>query len=822
MQERLTYKDLHQKVKQLEFESIARKQAEDAFVLIEKKFRSLFENSLMGLFQTAFNGRLIEANPALARILGYESREDLFAAISDFKQQCYVNPRQREEFIQSLHAKGQLIGFETQFYRKDGKIIWISESARVEYDEKGNVVYYDECLDDISVRKQNENISSILFRISNAVSTTRDLNELFLSIHTILKDVVDATNFYIALIDEPEDRLVFPYFADEVDQNYLASITNIYSPNTKGYTAEVIRRGQPMFITDEVSQKLGLQGEGVPSKVWLGVPLKIKEKIIGAMAIQHYTNKYHYTEEDIHVMISVSEQVALAIERKMNEEALTESEAKYRTILENIEDGYYEVDAAGQFTFFNEATLKILGYTREELLKKNAREVVDETNYKIILQANKKVARTNKAIKGVEVTLLRKDGFPCPLEISISLIKDSKNQILGFRGIARDITERKRAEEEHKKLQAQLLHAQKLESIGIIASGVAHNFRNILAGITANNNLLQLKARDNPELLEITQRVLNAIKRGAQLVDGLVQFSRKGSAEDLKIVDLSEVVHETYDLISKSFDKKIEIHLNLENSLYVKGDYSALNQVIMNLCTNARDAMPGGGTLTIAMKRKGPRAEISIRDTGQGMTPEVRRKCFDPFFTTKEVGKGTGLGLSTSYGIIKAHQGDIHVYSELGQGTSFKIFLPLVTTNGEEGVSADSQLVFGQGQKILIVDDEADMQRPMEEILISLGYQAAAVSSAKEGLAKYRAWHPQVVLMDRNMPEMDGIICTEEIIKSDPEAKIILISGYDEVGINGIDPAVKQMIAGYITKPIDMVELSLILSRLFNGFSSDI
>jgi len=776
MQKRLTYKDLHEKVKQLEFESIARKQAEDAFVLIEKKYRSLFENSLLGLFQTAFNGRLIDANPALARILGYENRENLLAAISDFKQQCYVNPGQREEFIQTLRAKGQLTGFETQFYRKDGRIIWVSESARVEYDERGNIVYYDECLEDISIRKQNENISSILFRISNAVSTTRDLNELFLSIHTILKDVVDATNFYIALIDESEGRLVFPYYADEVDRNYLTSISNVYNPNTPGYTAEVIRRGQPMFITDEVSQKLGLQGEGVPSKVWIGVPLKIKEKIIGAMAIQHYTNKYHYTEEDIHVLISVSEQVALAIERKMNEEALTESEAKYRTILENIEDGYYEVDAAGHFTFFNEATLKILGYTREELLEKNTREVVDEPNYKIILQANKKVARTGKAIKGVEVTLMRKDGLPCPLEISISLVKDSKDKILGFRGIARDIADRKQAEEEHKKLQAQLLHAQKLESIGIIASGVAHNFRNILAGITANNNLLQLKARDNPEQLEITQRVLNAIKRGAQLVDSLVQFSRKGNAEELKTVELAEVVNETYDLISKSFDKKIEIQLNLENSLYVKGDYSALSQVVMNLCTNARDAMPMGGKLTIAVKRKGPRAEIGIRDTGQGMTPEVRRKCFDPFFTTKEVGKGTGLGLSTSYGIIKAHEGDIHVYSELGQGTSFKIFLPLVTANTEERVPGPNPLIFGRSQKILIVDDETDMQLPMEEILISLGYQALAVSSAKECLAQYRLWRPQVVLMDRNMPEMDGITCAEEIIQSDPEAKTV--SGY--------------------------------------------
>jgi CheY-like chemotaxis protein len=246
------------------------------------------------------------------------------------------------------------------------------------------------------------------------------------------------------------------------------------------------------------------------------------------------------------------------------------------------------------------------------------------------------------------------------------------------------------------------------------------------------------------------------------------------------------------------------------------GDKSGLSQVIMNLCTNARDAMPRGGTLRIEAREDKGFAEINVSDTGQGMYPETVEKCFDPFFTTKEIGKGTGLGLSTSYGIVKEHHGDIHVYSEIDKGTIFRVYLPVVSFEELAEQKTSPGIIVGNGQKILVVDDEIDSLKPIEELLDGIGYHTASASNGEKAIARYVSWRPEAVLMDRNMPEMDGITCAAKIIEQDPNAKIILISGYDEKGLTGIDFQTKKLIKGYITKPFDLEELSRLLGRLFS------
>jgi CheY-like chemotaxis protein len=343
---------------------------------------------------------------------------------------------------------------------------------------------------------------------------------------------------------------------------------------------------------------------------------------------------------------------------------------------------------------------------------------------------------------------------------------------------------------------------------------VAHNFRNVLAGISANSQLIQMRYRDDQPLAQIAERLNSAVERGARLVDGLMQFSRKEKAKDFRVLDLTEVIKETYDLVCKSFDKKIDIQADFPVSISVMGDPSGLSQIFMNLCTNARDAMPDGGQLRIEARQKGNQAEVIISDTGYGMDKETAEKCFDPFFTTKEGYKGTGLGLSTTYGIVKEHGGDIHVYSELDKGTTLKIYLPLVLAEGEKREETRPEIVRGSGQKILIVDDEEEVLGPMEEMLEGLGYMAATASSGKGAIEKYKAFQPDVVLLDRNMPEMDGITCGRKIIQHNPKAGIVLLSGYDDQGPNGIDSQTREFIKGYLTKPVDMVELSQVLARL--------
>ncbi|MDY6971795.1 MAG: sigma 54-interacting transcriptional regulator [Thermodesulfobacteriota bacterium] len=364
-------------------------------------------------------------------------------------------------------------------------------------------------------------------------------------------------------------------------------------------------------------------------------------------------------------------------------------------------------------------------------------------------------------------------------------------------------------------VEAILQHAQKMEAIGTIATGMAHNFRNILGGISVTNQLIQMKYTDDANLQKSIERINGFVKRGDQLVRDLMQFSRKEPRRKLGVLNLTEVLQETYNLISESFDKKVDIRFELPESLPIMGSHSGLSQVFMNLCTNARDAMPEGGKLRIEATKKGDMAEVIVSDTGYGMDRETREKCFDPFFTRKEVGKGTGLGLSTTYGIMESHGGSIHVNSEPGQGATFKLYFQMVTDEGETKYEIVPEIVRGRGQKILIVDDEAETVKSMEGLIEGLGYRSETAGSGKDAIARYKTWQPDAVLLDRNMPGMDGTGCAEKIVDYDPSAKIVMISGYDERGPDGINGQARLLIKDYLTKPVDIAELSRVLAHLF-------
>jgi len=372
-----------------------------------------------------------------------------------------------------------------------------------------------------------------------------------------------------------------------------------------------------------------------------------------------------------------------------------------------------------------------------------------------------------------------------------------------------DVTERKQ-------LELRLQHVQKMEAIGTIAAGVAHNFRNTLTEVLVNTQVIQMKHRDKPDIAEITGRIAQSVKRGAGLVDGLLQFSRKQMAKEFTRLDLVEVIKETYLLIKKSFDKRIDVVIDVPGTLWILGDYSGLSQALMNLCTNARDAMPTGGHLRIQARQIGNHAELIVSDTGQGMKRKIIEKCFDPFFTTKPIGKGTGLGLSTTYGIVKSHEGLIHVESSPGKGTTINMTFPLAEVDAtvEEKLRPAAEMAYGNGEVILVVDDEAEILRAMQSLLKGLGYQSAVAASSMEGIEKYRAVKPEVVLMDINMPDMDGANCAEKILDINPDAKIAFISGYVIEGPDEFSDRIKASVKTFLTKPVELADLSAALARM--------
>jgi CheY-like chemotaxis protein len=347
-----------------------------------------------------------------------------------------------------------------------------------------------------------------------------------------------------------------------------------------------------------------------------------------------------------------------------------------------------------------------------------------------------------------------------------------------------------------------------MESIGALAGGMAHNFRNILQAISGNVEYIETMYRQKPEVDESAKGIYNSIERGVDLINDLLHFSKRGDEPQIADLDLADVILRTYDIVHRVFDKNIKIEMKLEKDLFVKGNHSLLSQVFMNIFTNARDAMPNGGKLLIEAKESGDKVVAIVSDTGHGMDKETLSKIFDPFFTLKEVGMGTGLGLSTARGIVEQHNGSIHVSSNPGKGTTVKILFPRVENKGIEKIEPERQIMNGTGQKVLIVDDERNVLEALTSLTKSLGYRTISVDRPTEAIKNYSKWAPDLVLMDRSMPEMDGIACIKRIMDMDPKSKIIVISGYNESGQNGIDESVRKNIKGYITKPCGMKELS--------------
>ncbi|MBW1700629.1 MAG: response regulator [Deltaproteobacteria bacterium] len=472
------------------------------------------------------------------------------------------------------------------------------------------------------------------------------------------------------------------------------------------------------------------------------------------------------------------------------------------TILESIDEGILEIFSE-RIVNANSAAVSLFGIPEENLLGSFLPDLFSKS---VGLKVEKLLQ--SKTGKPVEI------GYSTPVELNGRQVIIKNLPMKGEESTSilfiTDVSERR-------KLELQLQHAQKMEAIGTIASGVAHNFRNTLAGIMFNSQLIQMDHKDEPTLYEIAERINACVRRGSQLVDSLVQFARKQTKKELHSIDLSAVIFDIYQLTRKSFDKKILIHIEANKPLPIMGEYLGLSQALMNLCNNARDAMPEGGELTIKASKEGSKAVVIISDTGSGMDTETIEKCFDPFFTKKGIGKGTGLGLSTTYGIVKSYDGEIHIQSEPNKGSVFTLSFPLASSMEPDKHKNKPGIKLGNGEKVLVVDDEPEFLNATSDLLTALGYRVDTISRPNEVLDRYKTWEPDIVLMDRNMPEMDGIACADEITKYDPDAIIAVLSGYEEFGPESISDEKRGLIKGYLTKPIDIVELSVLLTRLIKA-----
>ena len=477
-------------------------------------------------------------------------------------------------------------------------------------------------------------------------------------------------------------------------------------------------------------------------------------------------------------------------ERKKAEDALRESEKRFRQIAESTEEWIWETDRNGLYTYVNNIAEKIIGYKPEELVGKKhfydlfpADKREQQKKEAFELMAAKKVV-----LKYVNANV-HKDGSIILIETNGAPILDSRGDLKGYRGVDSNITA-------YRKLEDQLLHAQKMESIGTLAGGVAHDFNNILNVILGYGVMVMDTLAAGSPAKDDMQEVLAAADRAADLTKRLLVFSRKQVVE-VTPLNINELIFGLRKMLARIIREDIDFHVDLmAKPLIVQADAGQIEQVLINLAANARDAMPDGGLLTISTGlaevneeyvaaygygKPGRYALITVADTGQGMDAETQKKIFEPFFTTKGVGEGTGLGLAISYGIIKQHNGYIKVYSEPDHGTVFKIYLPLSEALVlPDKKTEDVVAVKGGNETILVAEDDATLRKLMEIILESFGYTVITAADGEDAITKFMENRERIrlVVLDMIMPKKNGKEVSAAIRKVSPLMGIVFVSGY--------------------------------------------
>jgi PAS domain S-box-containing protein len=514
------------------------------------------------------------------------------------------------------------------------------------------------------------------------------------------------------------------------------------------------------------------------------------------------------------------EQLNLAMkERQQAEDALRESEERFREMAELMPQTIFETDVTGRLSFANRKAFDSFGYSLEDfdrginsidMLAPEDRQRGAENIFKIV---------GGEEIGLNEYTAMRKDGSKFPIMIhSAPIVRNG--EILGLRGFIIDITDRKKTEEERLRLETQFHQAQKMETIGTLAGGIAHDFNNLMTTILGNTSLMLFDIDNSHPHYALLKNIERQINRGAELTTQLLGYARKGKYL-VKPVSLNQIIEESAAAFGRT-RKEITIGYELADDLLaVEADQGQIQQVLLNLFVNAADAMPTGGKLMLKtsnathndIKSKeyqpvaGDYLRLSVSDTGIGMDEKVRQRIFDPFFSTKETGKGTGLGLASVYGIIKNHGGYIEVQSQKGQGSQFSIFLPASAKQVPTIAESAPEIIKGSGT-ILMVDDEEMVLDVGAQVLKKLGYTVLESNNGRNAVELYKKLQDKInlVVLDIVMPDMGGAEVYDRLKEINPDGKVLLSSGYS------IDDQAREIMErgcdGFIQKPFSLKAMS--------------
>ena len=922
----------------------ARARAERAMRESEERYRAFIAHTSEGVFRIEYqppvpvdlpideqvsaqyhNGVLAECNAVFAQMYGYERPEQLVGQfVSEFFDQSDPkNIESTKAFVLAGYRDHDKEYHEVD--RQGRQRIFVSNS--VGFVENGALVRVWGTQRDVTERRRAEHLQSATYRISEAANTAHTLPELYRAVHAIVGELMPARNLYIALYDESEQMLSFPYFEDEFDPGFPAKRMG------RGLTEYVLRTGTPLLATPDVYNRLVAEGEveliGSPSLDWVGVPLKAGGRSIGVIAVQTYSAGVRYGERERQILEFVSTQIALVIERKRAEQQLADSEAKYRLLFESNPEPMWVYDHESyRILAANQAAIASYGYTEAELqsmtvydlhpaidhpvlalLLRESRDLAatrtglhhrrkdgtiidveiladsiefagrrarlilsrdvterrhlerqlleNEQKYRMLFEANAeamyvydletyKFLAVNQAaiarygysqgeflgmtvfdlwpptearrIKLSEATgnwiHQRKDGSLLEAEIVSHTIDFGGRQANLV--LARDVTEQRR-------LEAQLRQAQKMEAVGRLAGGIAHDFNNLLTAILGSAQLALRELEPSHVVREDLEEIRRAGLRAADLTRQLLAYSRRQVVAP-KVIDVNETLRSLDSMLRRLIREDIAFAMDLgDRPLAVKSDAGQLEQVVLNLIVNARDAITHAGRIVVrtmgvvlgpVQPENDPPAPpgryvlLEVRDTGSGLTPEARAHLFEPFFTTKELGKGTGLGLATVYGIVKQNGGYIYVDSETAQGTTVRVYLP----EAGEALPTPEQALPATAptrgsETVLLVEDEPAVRQFARRALESSGYCVLAAADGAEAMASAvgHAGPIHVLVTDVVMPGMGGPELARRLSQQRPTLRVLFCSGYTDDA--SVREGVREAGTAFLQKPFSPEEL---------------
>jgi len=851
----------------------------------QSRFTTLFEQAPEPIFILSLEGSHLSANRRACRLFDYSYGELIKLRLYDIvAPEFQSNAR---HMLSDIFGLNEIPPTEMAMVAKSGKKIPVEISASLIRDVNNNPVYIQAIARDISERVISEKTTRALYSISRAATSDIRLAELYRRIHDALGTIIDATNFVIALYDEEKDLITISYAQDEKN-----SVPSMFSRcDIKSKTAHVITHGQSLFVAGDDLKRRIKTGEfdktGPIPKVWLGVPLRVHQTIIGAMAVFSYTDADKYSEKEFSLMKFVSEQVAAAIESKRKEEELRASREKIARL--QLQTEQFSLAAASIIT---EKDLKLL-------FERIAKTIVEHSDYRRVLISYFKDTPpyrdiigyggiSDRDIEKIRPVNLPKDTFlnlfengskvgcfsyfiphnlhhllseaavirGCgpepdsndkwhPLDSLFVPMIDDEGTMTGvisvddpksgdvpsdetvrpieiFSSLISQIIIQKKSTEKVRNLEQQLYHAQKMESIGRLAGGIAHDFNNILTSIMGWAELLKAKYTEDHEDFQAVSTIYNSTERASDLTRQLLGLARKGK-RNFVTLNVNDIIKDVVSISEKIFEKNISVEFDFDPDIKnIEADKNQISQVLTNLLINAKDAMPNGGSIYFETENihvdinqselfseytSGEYVKISVTDTGIGMSKEVQEHIFEPFYTTKGKGAGTGLGLASVYGIIKNHQGNVTVRSEPGIGSTFTIILPVSAIKTEPAPVKKPEISTGTAT-ILVVEDEKDVSSLECSMLQSLGYTTLTAINGLKAVKLYGDKYREIdlIMLDLIMPVMSGFDAFDELMKINPNAKIIIVSGFSQE--EKMNKLIEKGALKFIQKPFKVREIS--------------